>query len=263
MKLHAVLCWWDESPTWLASCVSSLSRIGVSHIIAVDGRYQHFAPGSPPASNIEQSEVIIGTAAACGMGVTLHRPTEARMMEAGKRELSHRIVELTATPHDDWFIVIDGDEYISDVSCDLSAFLAGQPEDVYTVGLRVANTLDPNAEPGADNDVTDKTADIYRNLPVDPTYTSMQSRVWRVLDDMRVGPAHHAYTGSNRVGERIYQRPDIVGGAQSNARTDHDVVTTSDVTIMHRKNWRTNIRRTAKTEYYQLRDELGLERVAT
>ena len=44
MNLHAILCWWDESPTWLAATVASLATIGVDHVIAVDGRTVHEEP---------------------------------------------------------------------------------------------------------------------------------------------------------------------------------------------------------------------------
>ena len=263
MKLFAVLCWYDESPTWLAGCVSSLSRIGVDHVIAVDGRYPHFQIGSPAASLIEQSDVIVNTAAACGMGVTLHRPVEARLTESQKRELCHKLVELIATPHEDWFIVIDGDEYVSDAEIELKRELASMQHDSYVAALRVANAIDPNAAPGADNDVQEKTAQIHRNLPVDTVYASLQSRAWRVLEDMRVGPAHHHYTGLNREGVEINMRPDMTGDAPPGDLLVTDVEIVNGVTITHRKNWRTSVRRSAKTEYYELRDRIGLERVAT
>ena len=261
MKLHAILCWYDEPPTWLASCVASLSRIGVDHLIAVDGRYPHFSVGSPTNSRIDQVDTITSTAIGCGMSVTLHRLLEP-VNETEKRSLAFRLLNASAAL-DDWVIVIDADELITDGDPFVKRELAELDESILTAACRVTNAIDPYARPETDNDVSDKTLEIHQKFNIPSEFQSAQSRLWRVMRDMRVEGTHYAYTGVDRDGVRWNLRPDIGGSGLGDMPRTEVARLDSSLTIEHRKNHRTIERRDQKHAYYQLRDELGIERVAT
>lgn len=258
MTLHTILCFYDESPTWLAGCVASLTRIGVDHLIAVDGRYPHFMPGAAANSRPEQIDALTSTAMGADIALTLHRPTFP-MLEPKKRTLAFQLLNATAE-YGDWVLVIDADERISEGSLGLKNELALLDEGTHVVASRVTNSVDPFAKPGADNDLTDKTLELHQKIVVGAEFASAQSRVWRVLNDMRVDVNHYTYTGVDEQGTRWNLRPDIGSCNHAKelpkspiARLDHAF------TIEHRKNHRTQERRVLKKAYYTTRDELGLE----
>jgi len=261
MKLHAILCWYDESPTWLAGCVASLSRIGVDHVIAVDGRYPHFKMGAPTNSRIDEVDAITSTAIGCGMAVTMHRLLEP-VTEAQKRSIAFGLLNATAKL-DDWVLVIDADEMVIDGDESLKTELSELDASIFTASCFVANALDPYARPETDNDVSEKTLELHQKFPITSEFVSAQSRLWRVMRDMRVEGTHSSYTGVDRDGARWNLRPDI-GGANLKGMPRTDIARLdSSLTIQHRKNHRTVERRELKKAYYDLRDELGIERVAT
>lgn len=261
--LHAILCWYDEPPTWLAGCVASLSRVGVQHLVAVDGRYPHFNQGAPARSRLEQVDAIFSAAEAIDIGVTMHRPVHADATEPMKRTRCFQLLNQIATPMRDWVLVIDADEIITSGTGDLMQELASLPEDTHIASSRLTHAMDPYAEPGPDNNITSKTRELHQKLDVPMEYTTAQSRLWRVLHDMRVERTHYSYTGVDDAGVRWNLRPDI--GTLNHSSHPEATIARLDnsITIQHRKNHRTAERRRIKTEYYSLRDELGLERLAS
>jgi hypothetical protein len=259
MNLHAILCWYDEHPTWLSETVASLSRIGVDHVIAVDGKYPHFLPGAETCSRVEQVDAITGAASAVGMRVTVHQPL-VQMVEQEKRSLAFRLLTTLATPFEDWCVVIDADELV-DTTVDMKRELAKLPADAHVVACRIYNACDPFAPPeGADNDVTAATRELHQKIPVDPVFRQAQSRFWRVLRDMRVANTHYGYVGTDAEGKTWYLR----GELGSSKKWPHPATSVHQLergaVIQHRKNHRTALRRQVKMDYYRLRDELGLER---
>lgn len=261
MNLHAILSYYDESPTWLASTIASLSRIGVDHVLALDGKFPHFDIGAPACSPVEQAEAILHTAAAAGMAVTLHRPTVLGMRtETQKRELAFQVLGLLATPFTDWVLVIDADEIVEAGTPKVREELAALDAGTHTAACRIASVTDPHADPAADNSVNSKTEEIHQKLLVHPRFASMQSRFWRVLTDMRVGPTHFDYTGVDEHGERVYLRKDI--GSMKDFRNGlrcTPVERVDGCELLHRKNHRIAVRQQTKRAYYDLRDEIGLE----
>lgn len=115
MRVIGLLSWFDESPAWLAACVTSAARI-CDHIVCVDGAYRHY-PGGKGSSGVEQSEALRLAAEAAGVGITLHVPRDTwNGDEVGKRDFLFRAGHLTANPDVDWFFVIDADELVTE--CD-------------------------------------------------------------------------------------------------------------------------------------------------
>ena len=261
MKLHAVLCWWNESPTWLAATVTSLSRIGVDHIVAVDGRYPHFQPDRPHLSEVDQVDAITNTAYAAGIACTLHQPLHA-LTEAQKRTRAFQLVEMVADVHNDWVFVIDADEVVIQGSpLGVKANLAAISPDIHAVQVGIDNTTDVYAAPSHDNGVTEATNNIYRKIMVDETVGHLQSRLFRVMRNMRSHVTHFNYVGEDAAGVEWNIRPDI--GVQNLpgmpvtecGRIEHQP------TMLHRKNQRSVWRQEQKKAYYHLRDEIGIERV--
>lgn len=260
MKLFAALIWYEESPTWLAACVSSLATIGVDHLVAVDGAYLHF-PHGEPRSGVEQGEAISLAAHQVGIGTTIVRPQEVCWTEPEKRAASFRHVQALATPMRDWFIVIDADEVIKEGTPGVKHELAALPDDTHAAQGRLFQALDPFAEPGTAN-VNRKTSEIYQKFDLPNHIRSLQSRFFRVLYQLDCGATHWAYKGVDADGRGVNLRPDLASKWDTEGLTKTEVAAlTSAPTIEHRDPWRTQHRRANKKAYYELRDELGLERV--
>jgi hypothetical protein len=260
MTFHAILSWYDESPTWLAGCVASLTRIGVDHLIAVDGRFPHFMPGAPTCSRPEQVDAITSTALGANIALTLHRPL-APMLETTKRDLAFRLLNATGE-YGDWALVIDADELVTAGTPGVANELAMLPESTHVVACRVTSAVDPYDRPGDDNDVNDKTLEMHQKIPIAAEFQSAQSRIWRVLHDMRVEQTHYGYTGADEDGQRWNLRPDIGAGVWTDLPPSPLARLDDALTITHRKNHRTMERRTLKKAYYTTRDRLGLEQPA-
>lgn len=257
MKLHAMLCWWDESPTWLAATVASLHKIGVDHLIAIDGRYPHFHMGAAPNSRLEQVDALTNTAHGAGIAFTLHQPTQP-MLESEKRTLAFRVLNAVAE-YDDWVTVLDADELFVDGTASVKAELAALPSDTHVAGCRISTAVDPYDTPSADNDLTSATQELHHKHVVPSEFTSLQSRFWRVLEDMQTDVTHYKYQGRDKSGVVWDLRPDI-GKKDPSLRPSAVGRFEQRVTIQHRKNHRTGERRFLKREYYDLRDKLGVER---
>ena len=146
MTLHAILNWYDESPTWLAGCVSSLSKIGVEHLVAVDGRYPHFDPGSPVRSSVDQVDAITSTADGIGIALTLHT-IHHPITEPQKRTLAFKLLEASAEFRRDWVFVIDADEMIVDGTTAIVGELDALPADTHVASSLVSSTVDPMSSP--------------------------------------------------------------------------------------------------------------------
>lgn len=257
MTLHAILSFYDESPTWLAGCVASLTRIGVDHLIAVDGRYPHFNPGAPTNSRPEQIDAITSTAMGANIALTLNRPTFP-MLETTKRDHCFRLLNATGE-YGDWALVIDADEIVSAGTTGLKNELALIDQDTHVVACRVTNAVDPYGRPGPDNDINDKTLEAHQKIPIPSLHTSAQSRLWRVLNNMHVETNHYGYTGIDEHGTKWYLRGDI--GRKKFQHLPASPIARLDIelTIEHRRTHRTMERRSLKKAYYDTREELGLE----
>ena len=86
-RIIGLVSWWDESPTWLAATVASMSRF-CDHIVALDGRYALY-PDQRLQSGTAELYAIIETARAAGVGITLHTAPRTYADEMEKR--THQI----------------------------------------------------------------------------------------------------------------------------------------------------------------------------
>lgn len=258
-KLFAILCWYDESPTWLSATVASLSKIGVTHLIAVDGRYPHFNPLSRRhLSHVEQMEAIAYTAQSVGIQTTIHQP-DRPLTEVDKRNLAFDLAILLGEPMRDWVFIIDADETIlmgEDVRRELAEVTSHAAKSV------AVSKVDPHAEPDADNGLREKSEEIYRAMPQARTETTFtQSRFFRIMPELYCPKNHWAYHGVDDAGKLWFLRGDTGTDQWALPGAETSVIAKLDtrVEILHRKNQRTAERKVAKKNYYTSRDSLGLE----
>jgi hypothetical protein len=252
LRLFAILIWYDESPTWLGSMITSLQRIGVDHLIAIDGAFRHY--DGDARSNSVQAEAIHLACDAADIGLTMERPQYKMWTEVEKRAYAFKLFECMSEKWVDWCLVIDGDEVIAEGSPAIK-------HELTETGLDVANallweTVDPDTDVGKNN--TPKTMQIYHTIPNDTVYTHFQTRFWRCIDNMRLGHTHFDYLG-DRDGITYRLRGDLVGDKETYPLAAHVLNLDTPVAIQHRDWWRTAIRRQTKLEYYDLRDRIGLE----
>ena len=254
MKFYAILSWFDEPPTWLSATVASLSKIGVDHLIAVDGSYLHF--DGEARSPLEQVEAISMSAEAIGIGCTIIRPSEKMWTERDKRDFCFKVFAQHAEPFVDWCIIVDADDLIVEGSPRFKQELANT--DLHVASCRLAQTIDPFDSGGLHN--TAQTQNIYQNLPSPTRFKSVQSRCWRLLDNLRVTQTHYSYYGEDASGITLNLRGDISSSVELNAVKADIFSSDSPPVIEHRDPWRVKHRKVLKKAYYELRDELGLER---
>lgn len=112
MNVHAVLCWYDEHPRWLAATTTAAAKLADT-ITAIDGAYLRYPQGRP-SSGGEQAETIHTTATAAGITCTIHTPATVWYGdEIHKRNHALKLALTNAEPYDDWLLIIDGDEILT------------------------------------------------------------------------------------------------------------------------------------------------------
>src|SRR5262245_45497322 len=117
----ALLCWYEEPASWLAGCVGSLNGVA-DHVVAVDGADAAF-PGAPrgPRSGPEPAAAIVETAAAIGIGCTVHRQANPWLGgEVEKRDFMFELGRTLTSGPQDWLMPIDADERVSQRPPDLA-----------------------------------------------------------------------------------------------------------------------------------------------
>jgi hypothetical protein len=132
-RIIALLAWYMEDPGWLRDTIHGLARVPVDHLVAIDGAYTLF-PDAQARSTPTEYEAIVSTCEQTGIGLTLHTPREPWLgNECEKRSKLFQLADQEATPHQDWYLIIDADEIITTVPADLYAQLAATEHDVAQV----------------------------------------------------------------------------------------------------------------------------------
>jgi hypothetical protein len=187
-RVIGLLCWYDESPTWLGSCIASMARV-CDHLVAVDGRYRDY-PSRETRSTLAQYEAITDAALSAGMGLTIHSQTEPWETEMEKRSAVFAAGALSARVGTDWFFILDADERLIDAP-DKDAALALLDE------IRSGGNAVAMAEMGesVDPHLNDMRTDAGTKLFVPWRYTDDSPRFWLALENMRVGKNHFDYIG--------------------------------------------------------------------
>lgn len=237
MKLIAILCWYDESPSWLAATISSLvSHCEIDHLVAVDGAYA-LLPGGRPFSGFEQHQVIDEICRASQVGLTLHAPREVWFgNEVEKRSFAFQLAEQLTDGEDDWYFVIDADEVVTHA---FGLHEALEKTDCNVGVLSLYERFDPHASEGASR--------VAHKVELPREAFCPSQRFFRALRRLHVAENHYTYLAGN--GRMLWRGdPQTEPGVQVH------------VEMEHRTQLRDIARRQQQQAYYQRRDELGLER---
>lgn len=229
MKLLALCSWFDEQREALLPSLDSWAKAGVTHLVAVDGRYALF-PSDRDASPAEQRGWLDVACRHLGIGSTVH--VHAGPWEGGEVEKRTAMFQLALAVSDpgDWWLIADADMPVTEAPPDLLDRLAGADEESAVV--RMHDVL------AAKMDRVDYPADspfrcLYRAHP------------------MAVGPAHWRYY-SVVDGHDMWRGTDTAG-----LREPLDLY--GAVTMEHRPHVRTTGRTLQKNQYYSRRDTTGIE----
>ena len=246
MKIHALLSWYDESATWLASLVASIAPL-CDHLIAVDGSYQLY-PGGRRASDPGQAEAIQTAAYAAGIGCTIHTP-DARWFgnEVEKRAFMFRLGLAVAEPGEDWFLVIDGDELVTHPVPADKVRRELEQTDLDVAEVTLWQRMDPHT--------SDTLADITRLATIPRESTQPFRALFRALPGLTVEGLHYVYTAV-KDGRRVYLwHPPDTKAVQVEPALD----LTADVCLEHRNSCRDRARAESSREYYSRRERAGIE----
>ncbi|HYV17341.1 MAG TPA: hypothetical protein VE972_15110 [Conexibacter sp.] len=237
MRLIGLLSWYAERPSWLAGCIASYRDAGIEHLVAIDGAYALFPDGSARSSGVEVDS-IVEVCNAHGIGLTLVRPaTTWAGNEIEKRTSLFRHAEAIASPHEDWYLIIDADELVTRA-------LDGWREQLARTSLDCADVLlwerdDRDSEPRAQVD---------RSFRLDPVSRAPIRKLFRAIPGLRCRDNH--YTWVTPDGRELWSSRPRVPALDL---TDH-------IHIEHRTQYRSLLRRDASHQYYRLRDAAGIER---
>ncbi len=115
--IFGTLSWYGEPVEFLDRCVRSLAGV-VAHLLALDGRWQHFGDDLPARSPENEWETIREAAQAIGLPCTIVGPnTDAQTGEPvpwkSQVEKRAKMCDIAVALGAEWVFVIDGDEYVS------------------------------------------------------------------------------------------------------------------------------------------------------
>jgi hypothetical protein len=246
MKLVAVLVWYDEDPQLLYETVSRLGQIPVDALVAVDGARELY-PGATGSSSPSNHAAIAEAARMVGMPATIHSP--ARPWEGSgevtQRTFALRLAEALTEP-DDWFLVVDADHILERVDSSFRGRLEACDKEVATYALvqraRKVAELSP-----LEREVIAAHADEWPGT-VDAPEVEPLRMLYRARRGLRYGPLHWELTGPK--GKLWGLGTDALLPAED---------LTEVIIFEHAWDHRTEDRLRAALEYYERRDEAGLE----
>jgi hypothetical protein len=103
-----MVSFWDEDPNLLRSCFDGMTKLGVTHVVAVDGVLDLY-PGGESNSAVYKHKIILEMTEARGMDLLLYRNQERWTgNEVGKRQFMLDLA-LAITTAEDWLLVWDTD----------------------------------------------------------------------------------------------------------------------------------------------------------
>ena len=230
MQIVALLSWYEESPQWLADTVRSLPRAGVDQLVALDGAYALY-PGATASSHPSQKAALHAACSEVGIALHCFTPTDVfKGNEVEKRSALFELGEEVAGP-DDWYMVMDADEVVSNVPDDFQARLMESPLDVGIV------TFDEERDP----------------LRPPPSLAQRKEQqavriLFRAIRGIRVKTNHWTYVTPD--GRRLWGQ---------NKRSLVPALDCTDLHILHRSDMRPEQRRADQYGYYRIRDERKVE----
>lgn len=216
MKVIGLLSWYEEPASWLAETVASAAKL-CDHLIAVDGPYAEFPFAlSKPASGTEQADTILRTAAGAGIGCTIHASRQPWFgNEVEKRSFMFDLAMPFTTP-EDWLLVIDADEVLTQV-----------PE----------NTRELLGKTGAD------VSELHLWERGDQDKVYVQRRLFRALKGITYQDCHYVVTAPSGSGVKV-----LSGDEGLHSLEPAEAL--PNVHLEHRSAHRTALRNGLRNQYY-------------
>lgn len=221
----------DEQPSWLYSAVvHAAQNAGIDGLVAVAGPYAAYKEANPDTNIRATPAETAAIKDACDgnlIPLLMHTGQVWHGNEVEKRTAMFQLAE-TMTTEDDWYIVIDADEFITEAPDDLKNRLA----------------IDP------DHDVAEVTMYQTRDDERDIVSASWPIRImFRAIRGLKVEKAHYVYTTPD--GRYLWGNPTV--------ETLEPALDMTDLRIRHLTHWRPDERRLAARRYYKRRDDERLE----
>jgi hypothetical protein len=230
VKLIGLLSFYDETPALLAASITSLAHTaGISHLVAVDGRYFLYQDDRATSHPYEH-HTILDTCRAAGIGCTIHIPNGPYLNnEIEKRTLMFQLAQPLAEPNTDWLMVMDADQLAYGTTpAELHAELQNTEQHACTITF--TEPLDP------------KVAEIV-NTGATSSYRVRS--LYRATPGLRVVDNHYTYVDD--------------AGRTHRVNDDRDAHHLDTLRMEHRPTLRPTSRRAAKDAYYTLRDHVAAE----
>lgn len=225
MKIIALLSFYAERPDWLANYAASIATTGIRHIVALDGAYARF-PDATASSGTASHTALHTECADHGIDLTLRVPAAPFAGdEIAKRNALYQLAESVSTDGEDWYLVLDADEWVTYSHPDLH-------DQVAALQVDAASVL-----------ITTRTSPLDRH-PDDPTI--IYRRLLRANHGLRVVGQHWKNVMPN--GVRYFT---------GQVRSDEGPVLTLNVD--HMTKLRDTERRHRAGTYYTQRDAEGWE----
>jgi hypothetical protein len=228
VRLIALLSWYDEPLPNLAACLVTLrEKLGVDHLVALDGRYALY-PAEGDVSPASQAAALYAACEQLQMTADVIVPDRAWPGEVEKRTALFAYGLAAAEPGD-WFVVMDADQVVAEATVDVKAALAATDLDAADVTFR-------------DKTQAEKVPDGFPDRFV--------MRILFRAQEIRVVGHHASYVAAD--GRQVWS-----------ADTRHYQVPGLDlaesVLVDHRPQARPLARLLAKNAYYTSRDDAGIE----
>lgn len=240
MKIWALLSWYDEQPGHLREMVESVAPL-VDGVIAVDGAYALY-PNAKPESSREEHLAIVQAASECGLERWILNPGRPWIGgEVRKRAAMFHYALSKATPHEDWFLIMDGDMLLDDNSVNVQearAALENTPADVAEVTF----------------------AELAYGSSTHTVHCSGFRSLFRALPGLTVEGTHWIYTvpDETRPAKRRFLWHPVGGHSAEKALDLRDCVR-----LLHRPHVRDAERVKSRQEYYVAREQARAEVVPT
>jgi hypothetical protein len=233
MRIHALCSWYQENPEHLSEMVASVAPL-VDSVVAVDGPYPLYPHNGETSSDAEY-EALRSACEAHGLECHLYSP--GALPEVDKRAFMFEAALSVSTPHEDWFLIMDGDmtldpgvdvlrarEFLSETSCDVAEVTF--------------------AELAYKSDNTFISANRFRSL-------------FRALPGLTVEGTHWLYVVPREDGSRRFLWHSPAGWSSPEPALD----LSGDVCLVHRPHVRERERIKNRAAYYDRRDTAAAERV--
>jgi hypothetical protein len=233
MRLHGLLCWYDEPCSALTATLIGLRTAQVDHVTAVDGAYLLFPDGQAASSN-DQAATIQAACRELGMGCTIHTP-QARWAgnEVEKRTHMFRLA-LAASDPGDWWLSMDADMVVTQAPANLKQQLQDTEHDAAYCTL---------TEPRNPDHAPDQAKQFQWH---DGSYLI---RLLFRAQPLRCDTKHCLYKTDD---DRVLWEP-------QNTALEEPAISIPELVVEHRDQQRAALRIALKNQYYQRRDRFKAE----